>query len=195
MTFMVGADCCEELRENVGKNPDEGEANIIVGMAEAAMHMYRSAIDSLHGDGDMEFPGRAEVILSGLRKLQGTLTEAAARSRPTPEVVVALSGVRRQYDDLIARSAAAPGSSLGQQLYVARRNAKLSAQEAANGMGLRADLLDELEAGETPTEEESVKIKQLIEALGGSPEAASDRDSREIHLESFDEAMAWSGEG
>jgi hypothetical protein len=50
---------------------------------------------------------------------------------------------------------------------VARRRAKLSAQETANGAGLRADLLDELEAGEIPTEDEAVKIKGLIEALGG----------------------------
>lgn len=175
-------------------DPDRGEANIIVSMAEAAMHMYTSGIDSLPNDGDMEFPSRAEVILSGLRKLQGTLTEAAARSRPTPEVVVALSDVRRVYDDLMARAASAPGSTLGQQLYVARRSAKLSAQEAANGIGLRADLLDELEAGETPTEEEAVKIKALIEALGGSPEVASGRDSRDIHMESFDESMAWNGQ-
>ena len=172
-------------------DPDTGEANIIVGMAEAAMYMYTSAIDALPGDGDMEFPSRAEVILSGLRKLQVTLTEAAARSRPTPEVVVALSNVRRLYDDLIGRAAAAPGSTLGQQLYVARRRAKLSAQEAANGIGVRADLLDLLEAGEIPTEDEAVKITELIAALGGSPEES---DSREIHMESFDEAMAWSGQ-
>jgi len=175
------------------KDPDEGEANIIVGMADAAMHMYGNAIDSLPNDGDMEFPSRAEVILSGLRKLQGTLTDAAGRSRPTPEVIVALSDVRRHYDDLMARAAAAPGSTLGQQLYVARRQARLSAQEAANGIGLRADVLDELEAGETPTEEEAVKIKELLAALGGSPDGAG-ADSHEIHMESFDESMAWNGQ-
>jgi hypothetical protein len=179
----------------MGKNhPDAGEANIIVGMADAAKLMYTSAIDTLPNDGDMEFPSRVEVILSGLRKLRGTLTEAAERSRPTPEVVVALSEVRRQYDGLMVRAAAAPGSTLGQQLYVARLHAKLSAQEAANGIGVRAGLLDELEAGETPTDEEAVRIKELIAALGGSSEV-SGRDSHEIHMESFDESMAWSGQG
>jgi Arc/MetJ-type ribon-helix-helix transcriptional regulator len=169
----------------VGQNDrDHGEANIIVGMAEAAMHMYTSAIDSLPNEGNMEFPSRAEVILSGLRKLEGTLTDAAARSRRTPDVVVALSGVRRQYDGLMGRVAAAPGSTLGQQLYVARRNASLSAQEAANGIGLRADVVDELEAGKTPTQEEAVKVKELIQALGGSPEVADRADARELHMES-----------
>jgi hypothetical protein len=63
-------------------------------------------------------------------------------------------------------AAAAPGSSLDQQLYVTRVHAKLSAQEAANGAGLRADLLDELEAGATPGDEEAAKIKDAIAALG-----------------------------
>ena len=180
----------------MGQNdPDHGEANIIVGMAEAAMHMYTAAIDSLPNAGDIEFPSRAQVILSGLRKLEGTLTDAAARSRRSPEVVVALSDVRRQYDGLMARVAAAPGSTLGQQLYVARRNASLSAQEAANGIGLRADLVEKLEAGKAPTEEEAVKIKELIRALGGSPEVADRADAREIHMESFDESMTPGGEG
>jgi hypothetical protein len=86
-----------------------------------------------------------------------------------PGVIVALSDVRQRYDDLMERAATAPGSTLGQQLYVARRRAKLSAQETANGAGLRADLLDELEAGEIPTEDEAVKIKGLIELSAGSP--------------------------
>jgi hypothetical protein len=45
----------------------------------------------------------------------------------------------------------------------------LSANEVANGAGLRADLLEELEAGETPTDEDAAKIKDAIAALGGVP--------------------------
>jgi hypothetical protein len=149
-------------------NPEKGEAPIIIGMADSAMHMYRAAIASLPDDHDVDFHSRAEVILTGLRKLRKTLTDAGSRSRLTPGVIVALSEVRRRYDDLMERAATAPGSTLGQQLYVARRRAKLSAQETANGAGgLRADLLDALEHGEIPTEDEAVKIKGLIEALGG----------------------------
>src|ERR1700743_2966296 len=71
-------------------NPDEGEAPIIVGMAEAAMHMYVTAIDALPDNDDDEFRPRVEVILTGLRKLRKTLTDAAARNRLTPRVIVAL---------------------------------------------------------------------------------------------------------
>jgi hypothetical protein len=146
-------------------DPHEGEAQTIVNLAEAAMHMYRAAIDSLPFPEDKKFHKRAEVVLTGMRKLRAALTEAASHSRPTPTVMTALSDVRRRYDDLMERAAAAPGSTLGQQLYTARIYAKLSAQEAANGVGLRPDLPDELEAGATLTDKETPLVQQLIAAI------------------------------
>jgi transcriptional regulator with XRE-family HTH domain len=147
--------------------PQEGEASVIVSLAEAAMHMYTAAIDALPFPDDKKFHTRADVVLTGMRKLRAALTEAAGRSRSSPAVIVALRDVRLRYDKLMSHAAAAPGSSLGQQLYATRIEAKLSAQEVANGAGLRADLLDDLEAGETPTVEEAAKVTGLIAALGG----------------------------
>lgn len=146
--------------------PDDGEAPVIVSLVEAAMQMFTSAIEALPKSGDPQFRERSGVILAGLRKLQAALTTAAARGRATPSVIVALSGVRTRYDDLMALAAEAPGATLGQQLYATRRRAKLSAQETANGAGLRADLLDALEADEMPTNLEADRIKELIAALG-----------------------------
>jgi hypothetical protein len=144
---------------------DDGEGPVIVGMAEAAMHMFTASIDSLPDPSDSDFSERAAVILSGLRKLQTSLSQAATRSRTTPAVIVALSGVRSCYDDLMELAADAPGATLGQRLYTARRRAKLSAPEAANGAGLREDLLDAVEAEEKPTEDEAAQINDLIAAL------------------------------
>lgn len=143
----------------------EGEAQTIVDLAEAAMHMYRAAIDSLPFPEDKKFQKRAEVVLTGMRKLRAALTAAASHSRPTPTVMIALSDVRRRYDDLMERAADAPGSTLGQQLYNARTHAKLSAHEAANGFGLRRELPDELEEGGTPTAQEAPLVEQLIAAI------------------------------
>lgn len=154
-------------RFNAEAAPDDGEAPVIVSLVEAAMHMFTAAIDALPDSSDPEFSERSAVILSGLRKLQTALTQAARRGRATPSVVVALSGVRNRYDDLMARAAEAPNATLGQQLYVTRRRAKLSAQETANGAGLSRDLLEAIEADEVPTEEEAARIKELIVALGG----------------------------
>jgi hypothetical protein len=147
--------------------PDEGEASVIVGTVGAAMHMYTASIESLPDTRNPEFPARAAVILTGLRMLERSVAEAARRSRPTPNVVVALSNIRARYNELMGRVATAPGSTLGQRLYVARRRADLSVPEAANGVGLRADLLEAIEAGEPTTEHEVAKIETLITALGG----------------------------
>jgi hypothetical protein len=147
------------------------DSPVIVDLAHAAMHMYTAAIDALPFPENKKFHKRADVVLTGLRQLRSALTEAASRSRPSPEVIVALSDVRCRYDNLMTRVAAAPDSSLGQQLYAARTHAKLSAQEVANAAALRADLLDDLEAGEIPTEDEAAKVKELIAALGGVPGA------------------------
>ena len=147
----------------------EGDSSIIVSLSEAAMHMYTAAIDALPFPEDKKFHKRAEVVLSGMRKLRAALTDAASTTRPSPAVIAALSDVRRRYDSLMAHTAAAPGSSLGQQIYVTRIEAKLSAHEVANGAGVRLDLLDELEAGGTPTDDEAARIKEAIEALGGVP--------------------------
>lgn len=149
--------------------PEEGDSSVIVSLSDAAMHMYTAAIDALPFPEDKKFHKRADVVLSGMRKLRAALTDAAGRSRSSAAVIVALSDVRQRYDKLMAHAAAAPGSSLGQQLYVARIEARLSVQEVANGAGLRADLLDDLEAGETPTEHEAAKVRDLISALGGVP--------------------------
>src|SRR3954464_6510063 len=149
--------------------PHEGDSSIIVSLSDAAMHMYTAAIDALPFAEDKKFHKRAEVVLSGMRKLRSALTDAASTSRPSPAVIVALSNVRRRYDSLMAHAATAPGATLGQQMYVTRIEAKLSAQEVANGAGVRTDLLDELEAGGTPTDDEAARIKDAIVALGGVP--------------------------
>jgi transcriptional regulator with XRE-family HTH domain len=149
--------------------PQEGESSVIVSLSEAAMHMYTAAIDALPFPEDEKFHDRADVVLSGMRKLRAGLAEAASRNRSTASVVVALSDVRQRYDRLMSHAAAAPEASLGKQLYAARIRARLSAQEVANGAGLRVDLIDDLEAGEVPTDEEAAKVKNLIAALGGIP--------------------------
>lgn len=146
---------------------NDGEAPVIVGMSDAAMHMYDVAIDALPDAQDPEFADRAGVILVGLRKLIGSLTDAAGRGRATPSVIVALSGVRRRYDDLMEAAANGPSATLGQRLYVARGRAKLSTKEAANGVGLRKDLIEAVEVEEPATEDETSRIKDLIAALGG----------------------------
>jgi hypothetical protein len=188
-------------------SPDS-DSSIIVNLSEAAMHMYTAAIDALPFPEDKKFHTRADVVLSGMRKLRAALTDAASTTRPSPAVIAALSDVRRRYDSLMAHAAAAPGSSLGQQIYVTRIEAKLSAHEVANGAGVRLELLDELEAGGTPTADEAARIQDTIDALGGvpgtehlrplapettpepEPEKAQDREqAEESHVNGWEEEL------
>jgi hypothetical protein len=153
----------------MGQAAPQDDSSIIVSLSEAAMHMYSAAIDALPFAEDKKFHKRADVVLEGMRKLRTALSDAASSNRPTSAVIVELSNVRRRYDSLMEHAAAAPGSSLGQQLYVTRIHAKLSAEEVANGAGLPIRLPDELEAGGTPNDDEAAKIKDTIAALGGVP--------------------------
>lgn len=174
-------------------DPNQGEAQVIVSLAEAAMHMYRAAIESLPYPEDKKFQKRAEVVLSGMRKLRAALAEAASQSRSTPTVIAALSDVRQRYDQLMARAASASGATLGQQLYTARVRAKLSAQEAANGVGLRPDLPDELEFGATAGDQETAQVQHLIAAL--REVAGYDDIEQPTEPNGWDEASAGNGAG
>ena len=185
--------------------PQEGDSSIIVSLTEAAMHMYTAAIDALPFQEDKKFHKRADVVLDGMRKLRAALTDAASTNRPSPAVIVALSNVRRRYDSLMEHVAAAPGSTLGQQIYVTRVHAKLSAQEVANGAGLRAGLLDELEFGATPTDDEAAQIKDAIDALGGvpgtehlrpaEPEPSKQEEEAEPHVNGWEEELVGENAG
>jgi hypothetical protein len=183
--------------------PQEADSSIIVSLSDAAMHMYTAAIDALPFPEDKKFHKRADVVLAGMRKLRTALTEAASSSRPSPAVIVALSDVRRRYDKLMEHVVTAPGAELGQQLYVTRTHARLSALEVANGAGLRVDLLDDLEAGEPPTEEEAVKIRDVIAALGGVPgtehlehqEQREHHEGDESHVNDWDDSLVGDNAG
>jgi hypothetical protein len=153
----------------MGQAAPQDDSAIIVSLSEAAMHMYSAAIDALPFAEDKKFHKRADVVLEGMRKLRTALGDAASSNRPSPAVIVELSNVRRRYDSLMEHAAAAPGSSLGQQLYVTRVHAKLSAEEVANGAGLPTHLPDDLEAGGAPNDDQAAKIRDTIAALGGVP--------------------------
>ncbi|GFG53614.1 forkhead-associated protein [Mycolicibacterium agri] len=153
----------------MGQPAPQDDSSIIVSLSAAAMHMYNAAIDALPFAEDKKFHKRADVVLDGMRKLRAALADAASSARPSPSVIVELSNVRRRYDSLMEHAAAAPGSSLGQQLYVTRIHAKLSAEEVASSAGLSPERPDELEAGAQPSDEEVAKIREVIDALGGVP--------------------------
>src|SRR6185369_2851657 len=97
-----------------------------------------AAIDTLPGDDDPAFASRAQAVLADLRKLEAITVRAVRSSQGAPEVIKALRLVRTRYDELMARSAAAPGATLGQRLYMARSRAALSVAEVAGILDMTA---------------------------------------------------------
>lgn len=144
---------------------DDGTASLIAGTVEVAMTTLGAAIESLPPADDQEFSARASVILADLRKLEAVVARAAQRSRGTADVVLALRTVRGRYDDLMFRAATAPGATLGQRLYAARRRANLSATETANAAGLPVELVDAVEAGGPAGDADTAALNDLIASL------------------------------
>jgi len=143
---------------------DVGAASVMV---EVALTTLGAAIESLPADDDADFSARATAVLGDLRKLETAVARAAQQSRGTPDMVLALRTVRGNYDTLMFRAAAAPGATLGQRLYAARRRANLSAAETANAAGVPVELVDAVEAGQSAADADTAKLNALITSLDG----------------------------
>ncbi len=144
------------------------QAPLMAEAVELAMHTISTAIAGLPKPSDPDFTPRVTVILGDLRKLESVAASAARSAKGTPSVVLALSGVRRCYNDVMLRAARSPAATLGQRLYGARHRAELSAEETANAAGLPVDIVMAAEA-ERPIPPDAVAaVENLIAQLSVS---------------------------
>ena len=127
----------------------------------AAVDGCSLAIAALPSADDPEFNERAAPILDDLRQLEAIAVRAARISRMTPELLGALSTVRRHYDELMTLGAHAAGATLAQRLYAARRQANLSVVETAQAAGVTEETIVYAEAGE-PLPAEAVDAIEAI---------------------------------
>jgi transcriptional regulator with XRE-family HTH domain len=144
---------------------DDTEASLVLGAVDVAMNTFNTAIASLPPDGDPKFGAHVSAILADMRQLETITARAVPASRGSPAVVRALAMVRRSYDELMARAAGAPGATLGQRLYTARRRANLTAAEAADALGVPIDLVTAVESGESVDTGVASRIDALITEL------------------------------
>lgn len=145
--------------------PQNDQVQLVVDAAQVAMKTFTAAIDALPDPSDPEFAERAAVILGDVRQLEAVVTRAAKQSRLLPAVVKALSAVRNTYAELMCRAAASPNATLGQKLFAARRRANLTAAETANAVGLSTALIEAVEAGQQPSEQDAEAIAALLTQL------------------------------
>ncbi|MBX8692163.1 transcriptional regulator [Mycobacterium sp. 20091114027_K0903767] len=144
--------------------PASDEVPLIAQAVLTAVNTLESTIATLPAVGEPEFTPRVTSVLADLRQLEAVAARAARLSMVTPALIKALSAVRRQIDDLTTLAATAPGATLGQRLYAARRQANLTLSETATAAGVPEDIVARAEA-EYPVDAPSV---HALEALIGA---------------------------
>ncbi|WP_343601675.1 FHA domain-containing protein [Mycobacterium sp.] len=115
---------------------------------------------------DPGFTRGVAPILADLRRLEAVAVRATQIGRVTQALIKALTAVRRQYDELMTRGAQAPGATLGQRLYAARRRANLSISEIAHAAGVAEEVVVGAEADDVVPAAAAAAIEALISQLG-----------------------------
>jgi DNA-binding XRE family transcriptional regulator len=147
--------------------PEDAEAPLIVGAVDVALNTVNAAIANLPADDHPKFAKRAQAVLADLRQLEAITARAVRGSAGAPAVIKSLAAVRRRYDELMTRAAAAPGATLGQRLYAARRRANVTAAETAAALGTPTELVIAVESETPPPDDTGSRIEALIADLVG----------------------------
>jgi transcriptional regulator with XRE-family HTH domain/DNA-binding transcriptional regulator YiaG len=144
------------------------QAPLMAEAVELAMHTITAAIAALPKPSDPEFTPRATAILADLRKLESVAANAARIAKGTPSVILALSAVRRSYNEVMLKAARSPAATIGQRLYAARHRADLTAEEAANAAGVPVDAVTTVEDERSIPPDAASAIETLIAQLSVS---------------------------
>lgn len=137
------------------------EVPLIAQAVLTAVDTLQTTVEALPDVADPEFTPRVTAVIGDLRRLEAVASRAARIGMVTPALIKALSVVRRQIDQLTARAAAAPGATLGQRLYAARRQANLSIGETATAAGVSEDIVARAEA-EYPVDTAAVQALEVL---------------------------------
>jgi transcriptional regulator with XRE-family HTH domain len=147
---------------------DTVHAPLMAEAVEVAMHTIATTIDALPRPTEPEFNQKVGPILADLRRLEAVAGNAARNAKGAPSVVLALSSVRRAYNELMLRAARSSSATLGQRLYGARNRAELSVDEAANAAGVEAAVLHDAESERPVPPDAAAAIETLIAQLAMS---------------------------
>jgi transcriptional regulator with XRE-family HTH domain len=146
-------------------SPAPSDAPLIVDAVNVAMSSVDAAVANLPSHDHPKFAEYAQAVLADLRRLEAVTARAVRTSQGSAAIIKSLAAVRRRYDELMTRAAAAPGATLGQRLYTARRRANLTAAEAAAALGAPADLVIAVESETPPPGDTQSRIEELIAEL------------------------------
>jgi len=140
---------------------------VIAGAVNVALSAVTSAIAGLPDDDDPQFPVRARSVLADLRQLEAITAQAVRSSQGSAGVIRTLAVIRTRYDALMTRAAARTDATPGQRLYIARREANLSVDEAAAAMATAPEVVSAAESEKPVSADDLQRIEALIDTLRG----------------------------
>jgi transcriptional regulator with XRE-family HTH domain len=141
------------------------ETAVVVDLVDVALSNHDVAMANLPAPTDPAFADQVQSMLATLRRTENITVRAVRGTQGSTSVIKTLAAVRRRYDELMARAAAAPGATLGQRLYTARRRANLTAAEAAAALGAPPELVIAVENDEAAPPDVRSRIDALIAEL------------------------------
>jgi transcriptional regulator with XRE-family HTH domain len=160
----VGQAVAVNGRSADNREPD-GSASLIAQAIVAAVDGCSLAIAALPPAEDAEFIERAAPILVDLRQLEAIVVRATRISPITPELIKALSAVRRHRDELTTLGASASNAPLAHRLYAARRRANLSTLEIAQAAGVTEEMIVRAEDDEPLSAHVIAAIETLVSRI------------------------------
>ena len=144
---------------------DADEVPLVAQAVLAAVHGIETAVAALPDTDAPDFGRRVAAVLADLRRLEAVASRAARINRVSPPLIKALGTVRRTIDELTMRAAGAPGATLGQRLYAARRRANLTVEETAAAAGVADGVIMAAEAEQPVAADAARAIEHLLEHL------------------------------
>lgn len=139
---------------------------VLIDASEIALRQLLARAAGLPSTNDPQFGAEIAPLLSELRRLERTISGAAATSTGRPEIARLLSQIRVTVEDLADIASRAPGATLGQRLTAVRTRSRLSIAEVAAASGTDIDTVTAAETERPVSGEARAALEQFIAVVG-----------------------------
>lgn len=146
---------------------DTVQMAVMVDAAHIGLGNVKARIDRAPPQHDAAYEEYVAALLFDLRGLE-KMAHNAGKTTRRPDVAVVLRDIRRTYNNLVVRAAAAPGAPLSRRLYAARYAAELTVEETADAAGVSVDAVTDAEAGDVVDDTAAAALEGLIRRLAAS---------------------------
>ena len=139
---------------------------VLIDASEIALRVLLARAAGLPSTNAPQFGAEIAPLLSELRRLERTISGAAATSTGRPEIARLLSQIRLSVEDLADIASRAPGATLGQRLTAVRTRSRLSIAEVAAACGTDIDTVTSAEAERPLSVDARAALEQFIAVVG-----------------------------